>query len=328
MCPPLSTRLLTRHGESMGPVRRRRLGCVWTAILVGLVGACANEGDLRAEQALLLGFRDLDDHMFAGEDPDEARIEQLVAACMAEAGFEYEAELPDAFPGQDGSLTLDEYRELHGWGIMSSWEHTLTAPPTDLDPNEELLAQMDEATRVAWELALYGPPDSWYDDDQREGCRQEAEYQTEFVNTARWRTAAWSELQPLLTDMNDAMRADPSLIGAEQDWSRCMAESGYRFSDVDEAIISIDERLFDAWENATPPPGEAPPEQRWDPQPWFVRTDPWQELVQHELHMAAASAACSHDQLRRELESEYRERFLEENQDLILQLQTELEEIS
>lgn len=290
-------------------------------ILAATALSCTSAAE-REEQAELLGlFVDPDDPAAVLEfvNRDTVRVQELIVECMARAGFDYEPVLPAKDPREGGSLSADEYRELYGWGMMSSWEETLTDEPGDIDPNTTILAGMDEAARVAWELTLYGDPDTWHDPDRGEGCEAEAERQ---VNAFR-DTEAWAELQPLLEEVPYRAMADPRWIEADRDWSRCMAEVGYDVPNVDEAIELVSERFFDAWEVATPPPGEPAPELRWDPKPWFVETDVWQELVQFELDLAAADDACTQDH---DLIHEYQVAFLEENQDLILQLQAELSE--
>jgi hypothetical protein len=62
------------------------------------------------------------------------------------------------------------------------------------------------------------------------------------------------------------------------------------------------------------------------PMPWFVETDAWDELIQFELDLMQVHLGCEQG-IDRELLAEYQQRFLDENQELIQQLQAELAEL-
>jgi hypothetical protein len=167
---------------------------------------------------------------------------------------------------------------------------------------------------------MFGPPEARVDDERREGCLDQAE----FAVHARYETEAWDELAPLLSEIPERVWADPRSVEARRNWSQCMAEAGYQAADVDEAISLIDQRVWDVWVDEPPPPGA--PEHRGlgGMDPWFVETEAWQELVQFELDLAAADTACSQDT---DLFEEYYDRFFEDNQQLIEQLQAELADL-
>jgi hypothetical protein len=307
------------------PLIRSHRGVLTTAmVVVALVGCTDDEGDLHQEQAAMLGFLDPDaspSEIFEHFTQGQIEVQELIVACMAEQGFEYIAWIPAPEDGVPRGMTAAEYKRLYGWGMMESRViagRQIAGEGPAPDPNIELRTALDEPTGAAWDVAMYGPVESRGDPDSREGCRAQAE----FAAGAHRQTEAWQELAPLISGIHSRIEADPRSIEARRNWSQCMAEAGYPFDNVDEAIFSIDDRFEEAFEAATPPPGNTDPPN--NPR-WFEGTDGWNEVVQYELDLGAADTVCSQGE---NLWQEYIERFVEENQDLILQLQAELEVMS
>lgn len=306
-------------GRNVVVSRWVRLAVVLSA---GLVVSCAPADDRQQERADLLGFADRSDPeaVFAQFHRENLRIQERIVACMAEQGFDYVPVEPAVDPRAGGSLTAEEYKERYGWGMMSSWEVSLLGEPGDVDPNEALREGMDEATLLAWEEALYGPVDARADPERREGCQREAEYRVQ----AYQQTATWEQLEPLLQELPDRIMSDPRTLEADRDWAACMAEHGYRVAEQDDVFDLINDQIFDTWEEQTPPPGERGVEHRMRLEPWFVETDAWQKLIEFELDLAAADTACGQDL---DLVSEYQQRFLDEHEPLLEQLEHELAEL-
>lgn len=101
-----------------------------------------------------------DDGMTAAADR-EKKIQELVATCMADQGFEYE---PFVYPMDTTKSPMDDldyssraFAEKYGYGI-STMDHASisTAESTVVDPNQAIVEAMSESELQAYYAALYG----------------------------------------------------------------------------------------------------------------------------------------------------------------------------
>ena len=109
---------------------------------------------------------------YGTEDPEaqeaqyreqEARIQESIRQCMAEAGFEYLPVMPPegAF-AVGGDWDEEEYVKTHGFGITTWYgneELDQAMAEEWVDPNQETLEAMSESEATAWNEALYGTPE-------------------------------------------------------------------------------------------------------------------------------------------------------------------------
>lgn len=180
------------------------------------------------------------------------RFEELVAACMAEEGFEYVPKdwreggtLPEAAEESAGHAIAGDLRiaaaARYGYGI-STQSRFETPEPTGgvgTDPNADRVAAMSDAERRAWDLALTGPgqgeesasgqePYDW----TRHGCvgRAAHEQDAERPEEAARRDfddAAWSDLRDAIGALEESVPDDPRLAEVSARWSGCMNDAGY-----------------------------------------------------------------------------------------------------
>lgn len=155
------------------------------------------------------------------------RQEELVAACMAEQGFEY---VPDTSTyHRDGLSELDyppgtrEFAAQYGYGIASMPGKVVGDEPST---NAEITAAMSEEELDAYERALNG--DAVVDGDEDAelgGC----------VRAARNEVWGDRELDPVRASLEDEIAridtelapADDAVIAAAAEWSACMADAGF-----------------------------------------------------------------------------------------------------
>jgi hypothetical protein len=201
----------------------------------------------------------------------EARIQEAMRQCMAEAGFEYQPMIPP-----EGSFAVaeefdeEEYVRTQGFGI-STWygnEETLTETTTAgeewVDPNQETLDAMSDSEREAWYAALYGTEEEQAEASQTEidpetgeeymvmtgngpGCQGEA-YDAEYGEQEAG-NELWEELNPAMEAMYEQVQADPRIVELDQEWSACMATAGFEYESMtkmQESVYEDFQTRFDA----------------------------------------------------------------------------------
>ena len=183
---------------------------------------------------------------------EELFVEERVAACMAELGFDYtpvDTGLGYELVEPDAELGTREFAEQYGYGIstdpdgfLAGGREQFLADEPPADPNEEYVAAMSEAERNAYLTALWGtgvndeaaePGDTGDGDALTEpvdpadlGCQGRARDEVE--RATRWRDTPGFELARE-GDVAAAERAaaDRRVTEAIVDWGACMADAGY-----------------------------------------------------------------------------------------------------
>lgn len=282
-----------------------------------------------------------DEEAMAAARREQQQVEERVAECMAEQGFDYE---PLDMSEQMGSveehprqeLDEDEFREEYGYGV-STWQpepqQRSQSGPTD--PNMERVQEMDDAERAAYEEALHGePPDHRPDGEpvpfEPGGCRGEA---WEAVRGDQ--QEAQAELGPAFQELNETIESDPRIVEAEEAWAECMRAAGW---DVEERVDPqrrISEAHLELIEEARPSPEPRPGLEDVDPEeleeleeapPMEAEIDEaaLEELQERELDMAADDHECAQEHFPEELEQEVRAEhegeFIEEHRETLEQL--------
>lgn len=172
-----------------------------------------------------------------------AEMEDQIAACMAEEGFEYtpvdysgvEIDLGSALELEPGSA---EFAEQYGYGITTDPFTSGDAEVTD--PNEDYVAAMSDAERDAYLTALYGvtytgagpagtagatDAEALEDYDwEQAGCTGRAQHD---VIASGIQDEAFSALQDDMLQMLADADADPRLAQVSTDWSACMLDAGF-----------------------------------------------------------------------------------------------------
>lgn len=221
----------------------------------------------------------LDDYLGAGraEDTvtDDAAAYRLyseaIARCMAAEGFEY---VPDSSqwtteqigdrqlerriaPSRFPDLPPDEFAARFGYGHSTAPKQDRNDDP--VDRNEEIVAAMSIAERVAYYGALYGPRTPLDDQGHLEStiestddsCSAQAdrsiptdkERESTERRVQRVRTSHAS-LLGRIADLRDQVLVDPRVVAATQEWSGCLAAAG--FDGLDDIESAREKSLVDA----------------------------------------------------------------------------------
>lgn len=273
------------------PIRHGRRAAVAAAALVLTLAACTS-GPADApgsdaspvddavgplSQMFMDAYGELDEDTMSQQ---QVRMEQLVAECMAEQGWEY---TPVDYSQIDGGTVAvpgdgepewgtEEFAQKSGYGI-TTWQSTeATAEPVPegdadewQDPNHEYVDSLSETARAEYYEALHGPQPSFADMESGEweydpadaGCYGKAS--EEVFNAGGEGLENIFEdpkFEALLEDINalyDQAQADPRLAELRADWTACMAEAGYPglagTDDAQDGIMTEHEAL---WQNGEP----------------------------------------------------------------------------
>lgn len=255
--------------------------------------------------------------------------EQLVAECMADAGFEYTPNVAAAeavISSQDArSLPRDEFVGEYGYGV-ATLDRSLPE-----DPNREYRESLAPEALEAYKQTLLGalaeanfmeePPTV-----DELGCRGEAN--AEAGRPSVLENNPYQEFGGLLDDvhaLSDRIHADARLDEAAELWLGCMADAGYpdfeRVGDAEQWVREQMEELagwaevdelrasgeFDAADELTEELVLAEP----DP-------DELAELQEDEIELAVADRDClaeHYDQTFTEVSVDLQEEFIEQHRD-------------
>lgn len=335
----------TARGASAGPgaawrTLRRIPGAACLAVAALALGACAPSDTADAGTTATHGPLDEFRSRIMGValDPDQreqrdarARLaqdillaEEMIAACMAEHGFSYLPRVDasgsgvvvqeDADGPTPGSL---EFAEIYGFGIAhhpGATDAGSRGPAGLLDPNQRYLDAMSDAERLAWEQALWGPPQEGEWDIMQAGCNGRA-----MSEAFSFRTD--DEFAALRTEMDflrERIEADPRLSGASEEWAACMTDAGHPHLTGEARMIELlheewgviqgwagNEDLFAGWDWAALPEGPDLPA----PDAAAVTG-----FAARELALAVANHACREsadlDQVFRDVDHEHQRRFV------------------
>ena len=259
-------------------------------------------------------------------------MEDLVATCMAEQGFDY-TPVDYAAMGLDltgETLGLEwgskEFAEQYGYGITTNPVLGEDAE-TPEDPNAEYVAGMTPTEQEAYYTALYGVHHAEMSDPQAVaeagwywldlGCTGSA--QNEVLSGDAAQQDQFAALQQEMTLMMEAAAADPRLAQVNADWAACMADAGFqdlaKVGDPEAALgaeVAALQQAAAAQIDPTVPTGPGSAEQVQ-----AAMQEQLDEITQREIDTAVADAQCradvGYDDARRAIDTEYQVQFLAEH---------------
>ena len=248
-------------------------------------------------------------------EQEQRQIEELVVACMQEAGFEY---VPPPEPvgsefADAQSMDPDEFAKQYGYGISTmSLEHSVADQP--LDPNQVIRDGLSAAAQEAYDKALSGVA---IGTDVEGGCENEAPRE---VRGAPNENASpdLSAFQGLFEDIG-ALRTrisnDPRTVAAEDAWVECMAAAGHPgFDVVAEAQTAVMDRWVALEEDAA---GSGSASDEAGPiSPGDIDEADFQEMKEYERDVAVADHECQQDgyaEIRQDITIDLETQFVEEH---------------
>lgn len=256
---------------------------------------------------------------------ESARLEQLVAECMAEQGFEYTPNDSSGSISFGTSMDEDydpvENARQNGYGFFT-WEDQVEDPQEEyVDPNQDYVESMSESERDAFYEALNGPMVEYDENAEMEtewnweeaGCYGSAQHQVYDVESEHAGTTAvysdprWEELMTAMSATYEQAQSDPRMTAINQEWATCMADAGHAdFATPQEAMESIMNLQNSFWED-----------HQDDPEYTGPTDEETAAAKEQELALATADYTCQEEtdlatkQMRVQFEIE--QEFVDEN---------------
>ncbi|MFP3913432.1 MAG: hypothetical protein ACLFWM_01030 [Actinomycetota bacterium] len=254
-----------------------------TASTQGSENGSDGEGDQARTLSEFFGWGD-------GSDPEaqqaqfrdqEARVQEAIRQCMAEQGFEYQPVMPPEEAFSVSEVDEEERVRTQGFGITTYFgnEEEMGMGQEFEDPNQDMLEEMSDSERQAWQEALYGTQEEQeelmeteIDEETGEtmmtstgfgaGCQGEA-YEAEFGDQEQTQDL-WRELEPQMEEMRQRVEADPRIVELNEEWSACMAEAGYEFESRNDMYDTVFEDFRQRLEEIVGPNmGRSDPFEGW-----------------------------------------------------------------
>lgn len=270
-----------------------------------------------------------------GGDEDEfvtklIAVEDRIAQCMAEQGFEYTALDKESLTARSTSVgrsfedrNTQEWVATNGYGLPTGEEGAGT------DPNAAYIETLSQASKAQYETALYGGWDlpegltveeqmDWIPPWEDRGCNGAAQHEV---------LAQFPEADPQFTDLMQAREElwartyeDPAVAAADARWADCMADAGYPgFTTPDDAASSIADARSSAWNDAQSTLQNDVPYDEENPSYAEVTIDPAAQADLRELELATAMAdfTCrqdtGYDDAVLKVQFELEEQFIEDH---------------
>lgn len=298
----------------------RPLAACAAAALILTLSACADapspDGDESIDtpltpywEALYGGEGDME-QMQKEQDALQAEIEEKIAACMTEQGFEYTAVAPGSqneidMSGSDDVWDPDDRKWVENWGYgIADWPGREQPDQSDEaiadDPNYTYYESLTDGEKAAYDEALSGPvlDDEVYADPNYEykweegGCYGKASHEVEGDGGED----ALTEYEDLITRMNElweTLESDSRIVALEGEWSSCMSEAGESgFEAQYEAQDSISEEYSKLDPTQVDPGAEEPVEEAEEPEISPETNPQVAALHEREIELALVDLEC------------------------------------
>lgn len=264
----------------------------------------------------------------------QMQVEEIVAECMAEQGFEY---IPVDYSSMDqGSFSPDElefewgtkeFAEEYGYGATTNpWGEQEDVPPEDVeefvDPNQDYVNAMSETEQQAYWAAMYGAqafeemdPEAEVEYDwETAGCQGRAQHEV-YEGGTGMDDEEFTALQEEMNAMYESSMSDPRVSELNGTWASCMADAGYPgLSAVGDAETAIHEQVNALWEDAY---GDGSAEMTEEDYAAIQESIDAQlaEITPVEIETAVADYTCReevrYDEVQREVSLEYEQEFVD-----------------
>jgi hypothetical protein len=245
----------------------------------------------------------------------QSRVENRIRDCMKAQGFEY---VPvDPFAQQQAltgkaRISDEDYIKQFGYGISTLFGKG----NQQSDPNERIRKSLPSADQAAYDRALGGDnPGVTFaeavdsgDFTELGGCTKEAS------EAAFGGSAVLTELVGKLDELDERIIQDQRMVKANEAWSACMLEKGYRFEEPDEIDSDIEERFHSiVGSGVRPGASTVPPGTSYD-------RAALASLQREEVKTATDDLACEQKEIQpveENVRPQYEEAFRKENRKLL-----------
>lgn len=324
---------------------RNATGAAAAVALVLSLSACGggDPGEKSGDDEALGPLDTFFEEVYGGGDEEQANaqmmeVEEIVASCMQEQGFEY---TPVDYSAMGGGMNpteeLDvewgtlEFAEQYGYGATTNpWGDGEEVPEETgeewVDPNQDYVSAMSETEQTAYYEALYGKQTFDESDPEAEveynwetaGCQGLAQHEVYEAGTGM-DSEEFTALQDEMSAMWEASAADSRLTELNSTWADCMADAGFTgMAAVGDGETSIYDEVNALWENAYTDAGENMTEDDYKAIEEGIQAQ-LAEITPREIDTAVADFTCreeiKYDEVQREVNFEYQEKFVEEHRE-------------
>jgi hypothetical protein len=239
----------------------------------GGAGGGDQPGEPAAQEVELGPLEEYFQQAYGEYDEDQAardarRVEEVVAACMGDQGFEYTpmdtSQMVSMAPEDlDVEWGTREFAEKYGYGITTNpfGDGAEAAPAQEFDdPNSEYVESMSDSEREAYYLALHGdqvfPEDAedeaeFVYDWEQNGCQGRAQHE---VYEGAGDDARTTTLQDEMNAVWEQTQQDPRVAEATTAWVSCMGDAGITgLTTVEDAQMRISDKSNAVYEEMYEP---------------------------------------------------------------------------
>jgi hypothetical protein len=237
---------------------------------LAVAGCSAAESDKELDQAdsplqeymsVIYGNQDQDDF-----DKQQMEVEELVAVCMADEGFEYipvdqsQGTVISTDEGED--TNTEEWVASHGYGMSQTQEEIdeqNEGAEEFVDPNQPYVESLSEGEMTAYYEVLYGvtPTDEELNEDgsydynwENAGCQGAAQHEVQGENI--YEQEEHKALFDSINDMYISLQESPDVKKLDAEWATCMADAGYPdYKAKQDAVQDVMDKNNALWETGT-----------------------------------------------------------------------------
>lgn len=181
----------------------------------------------------------------AQSEEQNRQVEEQVADCMQDEGFEYVPNTASYGSSTSGEDVVYEPEDRdwvgqYGYGAVNSpWNEQPVDPDQQeyVDPNADYVASLSESEQTAFNEALYGPQPS----EEEQAAMEDETYEYDWTTAGCYGAAQHEvyeasdptqseEFAPLMDAMNklyETLASDPGMADLDAAWSACMDDGGH-----------------------------------------------------------------------------------------------------
>ncbi|NTV38792.1 MAG: hypothetical protein HGA51_02380 [Demequinaceae bacterium] len=241
----------------------RALGWLrWFAVMGAasvLATSCSADAGGGAKRATLGSVLGIDGGLGTDFNDLRAQGQELTAACMIEAGWEY---IPVQYPDLDVMPVSSDAdgverikREGLGYAYAPLYNGTDASAGYDpwagfVDPNAAYVASLSEDERAAYDVSLYGTEEEQaqtkvtyteFDPttgsefgitESQSGCQGASDAKV-FAPASGQTADDAAAIRQFWEELQERVKADPRSVALDERWASCMRNSGYDYEGVD-----------------------------------------------------------------------------------------------
>jgi hypothetical protein len=255
----------------------------------------------------------------AGIVERQSRVEGVIRDCMKAQGFDYIPVDPvaerAALTGK-ARMSDEEFTKQFGYGISTLFGRG----NEQSDPNDRVRKSLSAADRAAYDRALYGDNTGVTFAEAADtgnfgdlgGCEKQA------TDQVFGGSAVLTNVSRKLDALDERILEDQRMVKAIENWTSCMAQEGYRYTDPEEIDGDLQKR-FEAIVGAGVRPGATVPPSAGTSYDRAALAD----LQREEVKIGNADLKCEKQEItpvENKVRPQYEAEFRQQNRQLLSQV--------